>query len=47
MGTAPTGNGVAIDGFDLIRVADGMCTEPWGVFDDGSLAQQLGAGPPG
>jgi predicted ester cyclase len=47
MGLAPTGARVAVEGFDLIRVTDEICTEHWGVFDNGSLAQQLGAGAPG
>lgn len=45
MGMPATGARVSIDGFDLIRVQDGICTEHWGVFDNGSLIEQLGAGP--
>ncbi len=37
---------VSIKGFDLIRVDDGICTEHWGVFDNGTLMEQLGAGRP-
>lgn len=46
MGMRASGNRVSVEGFDLIRVTDGLCTEHWGVFDNGSLVEQLGAGPP-
>ena len=46
MGIPASGNRVSVEGFDLIRVTDGICTEHWGVFDNGSLMEQMGAGPP-
>ncbi len=46
MGIPASGKRVSVDGFDLIRVTDGICTEHWGVFDNGSLMEQLGVGPP-
>ena len=46
MGIPATGARVSMEGFDLIRVRDGLCTEHWGVQDNAGLMQQV-AGPPG
>jgi steroid delta-isomerase-like uncharacterized protein len=46
LGIPASGNRISVEGFDLIRVTDGICTEHWGVFDNGALLQQVGAGPP-
>jgi predicted ester cyclase len=42
MGMAPTGQTVAIDVFDLVRVEDGRVVEHWGVADQMGLLLQLG-----
>ncbi|MGI8808741.1 MAG: ester cyclase [Acidimicrobiales bacterium] len=41
-----TGAPVSMEGFDLIRVRDGRCTEHWGVQDNAGMLQQLGVIPP-
>jgi predicted ester cyclase len=46
MGISPTGNRVAIDGIDIIRIRDGQLTEHWTIPDMLGLMQQLGALPP-
>jgi predicted ester cyclase len=46
MGIPATGARVSFECFDLIRVADGVCTEHWGVQDNAALMLQLGVGPP-
>lgn len=46
MGIPATGARVSVDGFDLIRVEDGICTEHWGVWDNAALMEQLGVAPP-
>jgi steroid delta-isomerase-like uncharacterized protein len=46
VGMPATGARVSMEGFDLIRVQDGMCTEHWGVQDNAGLLQQLGGPPP-
>jgi steroid delta-isomerase-like uncharacterized protein len=45
MGIAPTGNRVAIDVIDIIRIRDGQLTEHWTMPDMLGLMQQLGALP--
>jgi predicted ester cyclase len=42
MGNGPTGRRMAIDVFDLIRVADGRMVEHWGVPDRLGALLQLG-----
>ena len=44
-GIPPTGKQVSIQVFDLVRVIDGKITEHWGLSDQLSLLQQLGAIP--
>ena len=44
-GIPPTGKQVSIQVFDLVRVIDGKMTEHWGLSDQFSLLQQLGAIP--
>ncbi len=44
MGMPATGKSVSMDGFDLIRVQDGLCTEHWGVQDNAGMMQQLQGG---
>ncbi len=49
MGVPPTGASFKINAVDFCRFTDGgLIAEHWGVFDMGSLMQQLGvAAPPG
>jgi steroid delta-isomerase-like uncharacterized protein len=47
MGIAPTGNEVAFDVIDIVRVAGGKMREHWNVVDALSLMTQLGAVPVG
>ena len=42
MGIPPTGNRISIGVIDIIRVADGMLVEHWGVMDQATMMQQLG-----
>ena len=44
-GIPPTGKQISIQVFDLVRVIDGKMTEHWGLSDQFSLLQQLGAIP--
>jgi predicted ester cyclase len=45
MGHPPIGRQVAIDVFDVVRVADGRIVEHWGVADQMGLLLQVGAVP--
>ncbi len=45
MGVAPTGNAVAFDVIDILRVVDGKITDHWAVIDQLTLLRQLGAIP--
>lgn len=45
MGIPPSGKPVSFGVIDVLRMADGKCTEHWGVMDSMSLMQQLGAVP--
>jgi steroid delta-isomerase-like uncharacterized protein len=45
MGIPASGAAVSVEGFDLIRVRDGLCVEHWGVQDNAALLEQLGAMP--
>jgi steroid delta-isomerase-like uncharacterized protein len=45
MGIPPTGNRISIGVIDIIRVADGMLVEHWGVMDQATMMQQLGMMP--
>ena len=46
MGIPPTGNSFAVYASDVCRFTDdGMIAEHWGVFDMGSLMQQIGVAP--
>jgi steroid delta-isomerase-like uncharacterized protein len=48
MGLAPTGRSIDVPLIDIIRFgADGRAREHWGVFDQMSMMQQLGAIPAG
>jgi steroid delta-isomerase-like uncharacterized protein len=40
----PTGKTFSIDGVSIFRLADGKIVEHWGLMDQASLMQQLGAG---
>jgi steroid delta-isomerase-like uncharacterized protein len=42
MGIPPTGNRISINVFDILRIADGMVVEHWGLMDSMGLMQQLG-----
>ena len=45
-GYPPTGNSFAVYASDVCRFTDdGMIAEHWGVFDMGSLMQQIGVAP--
>jgi predicted ester cyclase len=45
MGVPGTDKSVEIEGIDIIRIEDGKCAEHWGVTDNMSLMQQIGAVP--
>lgn len=45
MGVPASDKSVEIETIDIIRVADGKCAEHWGVTDNMSLMQQIGAVP--
>jgi steroid delta-isomerase-like uncharacterized protein len=45
MGVPGTGKRVDVEVMDFIRVADGKCAEHWGVTDNMTLMQQIGAVP--
>ena len=45
MGMPATGKRVSVPFADVVRFRDGMAVEHWGVFDGGTLMQQLGQGP--
>jgi steroid delta-isomerase-like uncharacterized protein len=45
MGVPATDKSVEITGIDIIRAEDGKCAEHWGVTDNMSLMQQIGAVP--
>jgi steroid delta-isomerase-like uncharacterized protein len=45
MGIPPTGNPVAFDVIDIVRVRDGRLVEHWNVIDALGLMQQVGAVP--
>jgi predicted ester cyclase len=45
MGIPPTGNPVAFDVIDIVRVRDGQLVEHWNVIDTLGLMQQVGAVP--
>ena len=45
MGLPPSGNQISFDVIDIFRVADGKIQEHWGVSDNMTMMQQLGALP--
>jgi steroid delta-isomerase-like uncharacterized protein len=45
MGLPPTHKRFEFEGFDMVRIRDGLVTEHWGVFDSMAMMQQLGAIP--
>jgi steroid delta-isomerase-like uncharacterized protein len=45
MGIPASGRRIEIETIDIIRVADGKCVEHWGITDNMSLMQQIGAIP--
>jgi steroid delta-isomerase-like uncharacterized protein len=45
MGMPATGKRFEVEGFDMVRIRDGLVTEHWGVFDSMAMMQQLGAIP--
>jgi predicted ester cyclase len=45
MGIAPTGKSVSFGVIDILRFAGGKLVEHWGLIDNMSLMQQLGAIP--
>src|SRR5215211_310917 len=45
MGVPPSGNRVEIEWIDIVRIVDGKAVEDWGVTDNMSLMQQIGAIP--
>ena len=45
MGVPPSGNRVEIEWIDIVRIVDGKAVEHWGVTDNMSLMQQIGAIP--
>jgi predicted ester cyclase len=42
LGVPPTGRSICVDGFDLVRVTNGMVVEHWGLTDGWTMAHQLG-----
>jgi predicted ester cyclase len=46
MGIPPTGKPVAMQGIDIVRIANGKIVEHWATFDQFGLLQQLGVVPP-
>jgi steroid delta-isomerase-like uncharacterized protein len=44
-GVPASGNRVEVEGIDIVRLEDGKAAEHWGVTDDLSLMQQIGAIP--
>ena len=42
-----SGAPISVEGFDLIRVRDGVCVKHWGVQDNAVLLEQVGAMPTG
>ena len=45
MGVPASDKSVEVETIDIIRIADGKCAEHWGVTDNMSLMQQIGAVP--
>jgi len=45
MGVPATGKRIDIETIDIVRFADGKCVEHWGVTDNLTLMQQIGAVP--
>lgn len=45
LGVPASGNGVAIDGIDIMQVRDGKVAAHWGVTDMAGAMAQMGAGP--
>ena len=45
MGIPPTGHRVYLGVFDIVRIADGMIVEHWGLMDNMALMQQIGVMP--
>jgi len=45
MGIPPTGKSISLEVIDIIRIADGKFAEHWGLMDNMSMMQQLGAIP--
>jgi steroid delta-isomerase-like uncharacterized protein len=43
MGIPPTGKHISFGVIDIIRVRDGKASEHWGIMDNMSMMQQLGA----
>ena len=45
MGVPASDKTFEVEGIDIIRIEDGKCAEHWGVTDNMSLMQQIGAVP--
>jgi predicted ester cyclase len=45
MGIPPTGKSVSFEEISIMRFAEGMCAEYWGLTDSMTMMQQLGAIP--
>ncbi|WP_114781796.1 ester cyclase [Botryobacter ruber] len=45
MGMPPTNKPVKVEGFDMVKFANGKAIEHWGVTDTAALMQQIGMGP--
>lgn len=45
-GMPATGKSFTIEGYDLLRIAEGKCVEHWGIFDQFGMMMQLGVIPP-
>jgi steroid delta-isomerase-like uncharacterized protein len=46
MGLPSTGNAIAVDVIDIVRVRDGRFVEHWNVLDTLALIRQMGGGAP-
>jgi predicted ester cyclase len=45
MGMPPTGKRAEVEGIDIVRMANGLQVEHWGIYDAAGMLQQLGVIP--
>ena len=46
MGKPATNKAIDVNGIDLLKFANGKCTDHWGYFEEGKYMEQLGMVPP-